>query len=68
MKRFKLGDYVQTVNKSAIEGKGIITNIMRGGKTLGFPWEDDMDHYGFEDERTKVFLIVHPKSLEKVKN
>ena len=67
IKRFKLGDYVKTNKKSAIEGSGKITNIVRGGKNLGFPWEDDTNHYIFLDERTGIQIIAHPNSLEMKK-
>ena len=67
MKRFKLGDLVKTVDKSALNAReGVITNIM-SGKNLGFPWEDDTDYYGFKDKRTGKFIIAHPRTLERIK-
>lgn len=60
--KYKVGDYVKT--SGAIVGSGKITKIVKGGKDIGFPWDDDTPHYIFKDEKTGVEIIAHPRSLE----
>ena len=65
MKEFKIGDRVKTIKGSAIDAEGII--IEPGGRSLGFPWDDQTPHYAIGDIRTGVLVICHPESLLLVK-
>ncbi len=62
--KFKIGDYVHTTG--AISAKGRIISIKKGGKSIGFPWDDDTPHYELIDEVTGVAIISHPNSLTSI--
>lgn len=65
-KAFKVGDRVKS--NGTIKATGIIRDIVGGGQSIGFPWEDETPHYVFEDEVTGVTIISHPRSIELEKS